>query len=320
MRGNREDGAGATPGPRAFRRRPGRPVPAPKNDAERIADVAAAAHLPVEDVLRDVAEFRLALETDMIIAAAAVDADSPETLSEVIDGERLELATFHDRLLERLADAAADDELAVVRRARQPRRSIAGRATQAVAAAAAALAVFGATRAITPSSPETTVDATEVAAMEDADQRYADFSSAVTSESPVAVRAAADQLHESIEQLINDHAHDPAVAQRAAQLLQAEISLLRANDPQGASRVLAEARTLIVLLQQAAPPKVRASVKPVLDAAVAPPTTSSKPKPKKTASPSPTAKPTTKPTASPTPTATRTSAPDDSGTGPLDTP
>lgn len=303
----REDRHGGTPRRRALGRRS---RPAARTDSERIAAVAAEHDVPVEDVLREVADFRLALETDMIIAAAAVDAERPEVLSEVLDGERLELASFHDRLLERLADAAADDELATRRaaQARGPRRTsrvIAGY----VAAAAAAMAIFGAGRGAV-SAPELR-EAANAAAMETADQHYADFSSAVNSDSPVAVREAAQQLHRTLQQLINDHAGNPEIAQRAAQMLQAEISLLRATDPYGASQVLAQARSLVSMLERKAPPKVRDAVQPVLDAAIVPSESPKKAKPSASPSPKP------KPTSSPKPSSTPTGSPEP---GPLDTP
>ena len=305
---SREHGQGATP--RSARRRLlGRR--GPLTESQRIAAVAHDAHVPVEEVLRDVADFRLALETDMIIAAAAVDAESPELLSEVVDGERLELATFHDRLLTRLADAAADDELAQ-RRARRPRRS--GLATGIAAAAAAAAAIFGAGQAMI--SPASTL-VSDSQAMKDADRSYRDFSTALHSDSASAVHEAADELHDSLEALITEHAGDPEVAQRAAQLLQAEMALLQINDPDGASQVLARAHRLARLLKRTAPRQVLATVAPVLDAAMSP-------KPTKAAKPSPTASPTsTKPTASPSPTPKPTSSPapdDDKDGNPLDTP
>ena len=309
MRTSRHDRQGATPGRGVLRRGTLRPV-APLSDSERIAAVAAEADVPVEQVLRDVADFRLALETDMIIAAAAVDAENPEVLSEVIEGERLELATFHDRLLERLADAAAEDEIALRRARRAPR---AGRVSRWVATAAAVAAVFGLGRTFV--APTDLRDSAPVAAMETADQHYARFSSAVTSDSPVAVREAAQQLHRTLQKLIDEHASDPEVAQRAAQLLQAEISLLRANDPDGASQVLAQARHLVSMLERAAPPKVREAVKPVLDAAVAPSPKPKASKAKPSATPSPSAKST--PSEKPSSTPSESSSP---GTNPLDTP
>ena len=300
MRAKREDGQGATP----RRRVPGRRR-RPLTDTERIAAVAADAALPVEDVLREVADFRLALETDMIIAAAAVDAESPDVLYDVIDDERLELATFHDRLLTRLADAAAEDEVALRRQRRRPVGAM-GWGARVVAAAAAFVAVLGAGRSMV-GSPGSEVTAENVA-MQSADEHLSDLSSAVTANSPMAVRKAAQELHKTLETLIAEHADDPLVAERAARLISAEIALLRINDPGESSLVLAQARTLAKMLKQAAPAKVRASVAPIVD-----PVISAKPSPKPTATTSP------KPTASPSPTASpKTSASSSPRTNPLD--
>lgn len=307
MREHRENGPGDQP--RSARRRGRRAPAAPLTDTERIAAVAAGAHVPVEEVLRDVADFRLALETDMIIAAAAVDAENTDVLSDVLDEERLELATFHDRLLTRLADAAAEDEIALRRARKAPRRRGAA-VTQLVAAAASAFLMFGAARIV--SAPSTTL-ASDPAALQNADRSYAAFSSAVSGTSGVTIDQAAADLHATIEQLINEHADDAGVAQRTAQLLQAEIALLKINNPIGADDVIARARRLATLLKRAASPHVRQSVAPVLDAAM-----SDEPrKPKSSASP--TTKPS--PTATATPKSSASASPDDDKDGnPLDTP
>jgi hypothetical protein len=308
MRSSHDDGPGATPRRGALRRH-GRPAPEPKkprSDSERINSLAESAHVPVEDVLREVADFRLALETDMIIAAAALDAeldlhgDSPDLLGEVLDGERAELATFHDRVLDRLADAAASDELALRRTRPVPRR----RFTATLTAAAALLTILGVGRTAlrTDSSPDLRATSNS-AALATAQDQYADFSSAVSSQSPGAVRETATQLHLTLQNLINNHAGDPEVARRAAQLLQAEISLLEVRDPAGASAVLAQARGLVTLLQRAAPPLVRASVQPLLDAVSKPhKTTKPSPSPSPKATSSPTPKATASPSASSSPT------------------
>jgi type VI protein secretion system component VasK len=235
----------------------------------------------------------------MIVAAAA--ADEPELLSEIVDGERAELADFHDRLLERLVDAAAQDELA----ARRERRSGPRRAARTTAAAAAVLALLGLSRVGTGPADNRVALAT-------ATQQYADFSSAVSTESPGAVSEAAAELHETLETLITQHAGDPEVAQQAAQLLQAEISLLQVKDPAGASQVIAQARSLMTLLRRATPPNVRASVAPILDAVQTPspkPTSSPKPKPSATSSP----KPSSTPKATSTPSASASATDDDDG-------
>lgn len=275
----------------------------PRNDTERIEAIAHDADLPVEEVLRDVAEFRLALETDMIVAAAA--ADEPTLLSEIVDGERLELADFHDRLLERLVDAAAQDELAARRDRRRDKRVTARasgvqRVGRVVAAAAALVALVGLTR---PSPAQQ--DSDNRLALATASQQYADLTSAVSGASHDSVSQAAAEFHETLESLITQHAADPQVAQQAAALLQAEIKLLEGDGSMGASHVLAEARSLITLLRRTTPPNVRASVAPILDAVPSPrpsPSASPKPKPKpSSASPTPTPKQSSSTKASSTP-------------------
>ncbi|HEU0133029.1 MAG TPA: hypothetical protein VFQ85_18775, partial [Mycobacteriales bacterium] len=133
--------------------------------------------------------------------------------------------------------------------------------------------------------------------------------------SPGAVSAAAQQLHQTLQDLIKEHANDPGVAEQAAQLLQAEIALLEVRGPEGANQVLAQARTLVRLLSKNAPPQVRATVAPLLDA-VSTPRPSSKPpaKPKATTSPKPSPSPTPKvTTTSPTPKPSASATTDDDG-------
>jgi hypothetical protein len=244
----------------------------------------------------------------MIVAAAAAEEDAPELLSEIVDGERLELADFHDRLLERLVDAAAQDELAARRARRAPGRL--SRTSRAVAAVAAVAAVLGVSRIST--TPEVQDNRLALAT---ATQQYADLSSAVVEDSPGGVTEAAAELHETLETLITDHATDPEVAQRAATLLQAEISMLENEDPDGARHVIAQARSLITLLRRAVPASVRPSVAPILDAVPTPsPTHKPTPKPSATtAKPSPSSTP----KATPTPKSSTTAAPDGEDDSPL---
>ncbi|MDQ1712576.1 MAG: hypothetical protein QOE45_2026 [Frankiaceae bacterium] len=302
MSRNPDDERGTPPRPGVLRRLISRATPLPRSASDRMSAIAADAHLPVEDVLREVADFRLALETDMIIAAAAADAESDGLLSDVLDGERAELATFHDRLLDRLADAAATDELALRRERRRPKG-----VSRYVAAAAAAVALLSAGRVATQQQHTRELASNNVA-LATANSQYADLSSAVTSSAPGAVHDAAQQLHATLTTLIEQHAGDPGVAEQAAQLLQAEISLLQMQQPAGAHQAIEQARRLVSMLKRNAPAGVRATVAPLLDA-VSTPKPSASPKPKPT--PAPSAKPTPKATpsskASPTPKSTSTS-------------
>jgi hypothetical protein len=288
MSRSRNGERGATPRPGVLRRLVRRAEPLPRSDSDRINAIAHDAHLPVEDVLREVADFRLALETDMIIAAAAADHEAPDLLSDVLDGERAELATFHDRLLDRLADAAASDELALRRERRRP-----GGTARYVAAAAAVVALVSAGRVASQQQHTRELNSNN-AALATANSQYINLSSAVSHSSPTAVREAAQQLHATLTTLIVQHAGDPGVAEQAAQLLQAEISLLQAQDPAGASAAIDQARVLVHLLQRNASPRVRATVAPLLD-----PVASARPTPRPTPKPTPSPKPTPKPSATP---------------------
>lgn len=58
---------------------------------------------PLDKVLREVTDFRVALETDLLIAAAAADADEPELAAGIVTGEQSRLASFHEQMLRRLA-------------------------------------------------------------------------------------------------------------------------------------------------------------------------------------------------------------------------
>jgi len=67
--------------------------PAPRRPAE-----------PLAETLREVSDFRVSLKTDLVIVAASVDAAEPEIAAGILDGERNQLAAFHEQVLRRLAD------------------------------------------------------------------------------------------------------------------------------------------------------------------------------------------------------------------------
>jgi hypothetical protein len=62
---------------------------------------------PVErlaETMREVSDYRVALKTDLVIVAASVDAAEPEIAAGILDGERSQLAEFHELVLRRLAE------------------------------------------------------------------------------------------------------------------------------------------------------------------------------------------------------------------------
>jgi hypothetical protein len=281
--------------------------------ASRIAAVAEHGGASVDEVLREVADFRLALETDMLIAAAAADAGEAQIASDVLAGERVELASFQERMLDRLADAAADDEISGRRAARaKAERRIRVRHMRLAGAAAAVLGLIGGGFAsrVAEVSP-----ATEQVALAEAEEQLDVLARATLSGSTASVEAMAAELHETLEELIAEHAGgDPAVAAQIARILHEEQALLDQR-PSTDSKVIARVITLAKRLSRLAPKSVRGTIAPLI------PETESRPKarddrstasPKPSPSPSATSKsPAASPSASPSRSASSSSSPDE---------
>jgi hypothetical protein len=297
--------------------RQGEHVPSPRSaegDTARIAALASAAGTPVEAVLREVADFRLALETDLIIAAAAVDADEFGLAAEVVDGERAGLVAFHERMLERLVDvAAADsrDELAARRARRADRLSARARI---VTAAAALVAVVSGGAALAPSAGPERNPSTEQVALDLADAQLSTLTGTIIRDASSAdITDAAGDLHETLETLIAEHAAgDPVMAMKIAALIREEQRLLNVDRSPATVSALKDVARLVAQLKRKAPPTVVATLVPV-----APPEDKkASPKPSKSSSPKASPKP--KPSASPKPSPSSSPTEDDQP-GPLPT-
>lgn len=266
--------------------------------ADRIAALAESAGAPVEEVLREVADFRLALETDMIIAAAAVDADELGLAADVVDGDRAGLAAFHERMLARLVDVARDDTVAPVRAL--PQR---GRRTpvRLLAAAAGLVALIGGGAVVSTRTPTVDEPSTEQVALALADDQLSTLTGEIVRDASTAeISTAASELHETLESLIAEHAEgDPAVAEMIALLINEEQRLLDSETTPATQSVLRDVARLVRRLKRVAPPRVVATLLPVAPESAE---ASSKPSPKPSAKPSP------KPSASPSPTPSRTAS------------
>lgn len=262
----------------------------------------------VERLLAELSELRLLLDSDLTIAAAALDNDAPEMAAEILDDEHEALNSLQARILRGLPPVA--HEPAVL--SPLTRRSRLAGAAPALAAAAVAIAVLGATAIprLHSSQPALAADVAQ------ATDRYDAFSRVAGSRGTDAaeMQAAASALHQSLAPLIAAASKDPESAQRALELLQAEQFLLLQSDPAGAAAILRQARQLVLKLQAQAPHVVPPDA---VDAPAQPkPTT--KPSPTSSPSPSPTSSPKPSPTASPspsaspsaTPTANKSSSPD----------
>ncbi|MFN2625617.1 MAG: hypothetical protein ABR520_05975 [Mycobacteriales bacterium] len=287
-------------GPRAFARR----RPQTGSDLDRISAVAEDAGQPVAEVLKAVSDFRLALEMDMILAAAAADADEPAIAAQVVDGERAELASFQDRVLDRLADLEV---------AERPARRRSNVVTGLIATAAALVGLFGsgvalrsADRDVAPRavSQDTLVDAATAKLGKLTQQVALRESQGASAES---VAAAATELHQTLAPLMDRVHGNPALARQIYALLAAEQQVLQSTQPAGISRVLAQAKALVRTLRQKAPAGVLA------------PVTSPKPKPKPSPAKS-SAKPSPKPSPSSSPSpqpSSSSSADPNSSNGPV---
>lgn len=272
----------------------------------------------LDALLREVDGLRLTLETDLSLAASAVEAGRPGLAADILDGDRASVAGFEARALGHLQDLAddADDAERPVVPLRRRRVAVASLSPFVAAAAVVALVLTLAPQAGTRTDPSTPVAA--VAAI-DRIQEAAAVGDTNT------VRAASLQLHEQLLAVAAVAAQNPEMAQQALILLSAEREAIVASGDMAALQdVLRKSTALANKIRNAMPHSVRATV-PVPPAIVEPsqapspaPAPSSSPaaKPKPATSPSaaPKPKPTQSPAASPSPSASP------EGVGPLGNP
>lgn len=316
MRSRRHRGESrpAVPG---WLQRGGEHVPAPRSSDEsvsRIAELAEQAGAPVADVLREVADFRLALETDMIIAAAAADADELGLVAEVIDGERAELAALQQRMLSHLSrpESTPRQLPTAVTSISQAERIT--RRARLVAAAAALVALVGGGLTATNELREVNPHTERVALTELADEQLSTLTGEIVrSASSADIAVAATELHATLDQLIAQHAEgDPAVAAMIADLIREEQRLLVVDRSGTTAGMLQDVARLARKLQRVAPPRVPETLPPVVpeaeESAAPRASASASPAPKPSASPKPSPKPSpsatsASPSASPSPAA-----------------
>ena len=291
----------------------------------------------VERLLAELSDLRLLLDSDLTIAAAALDADAPGVAFEVLSDEHERLNSLQARLLRGVAPASAEAvpapdlnaELAAAHAvgvgagARQergalvplPRRQgfarLPGGAAAALAAAAVVAAVLGGSAI--PKSSDHHGQQAVASSVDLAFNSYGKFSQVATNESTDAsdVQAAAAALHASIMPLINAAATSPESAHQALELLLSEQALLLQSKPAGAQAILREAHRLVLRLRTLAPASVPpAAAKPLPAPEPAPsskaspkpsPSPTKSPSPSATPSPKPSPKPSSKPSSSPSP-------------------
>jgi len=291
-----------------LRRTPATTVP----PADQIAAIAATADTDPEQLRREVAGFRIAMEADLLVAAAAVEADAPDIANDVITSELRDLQAFSLAIRQRLAaapEASSESAPALAPAPAPRRRGNHRRAPLSTVLAAGAALVAGAGGAILAVQPaaHSQVSADQLLAARQAGAlEYA----ATQRLGSAQIAQAAEQLHERLVPLLAEAAHNPAAAQTALQLLTDEETLLTGSDPKGNPQVaqaLAQARALLSELTASVSPTVlaaasaRLSPLPTLSVRHSPtavPTVSATPRATPTASSHP-ATPTTNPSATP---------------------
>jgi hypothetical protein len=211
-------------------------------DDERSAESAARSP-ELQALLRDLDELRLSLATDLTLAAAAVEAGSPELASAVIGSDRAELEAFAQRALRHLEQA--ERAAAVVPRAR--RRALLAAVTPLLATAAAVLGVLAGV--VPTGGPQPATDGgTAMASYQEVTRLTRDGAEAAQ------VARAAARLHEELAAIVAAASADPAAAQEALALLEAEARVLDGSvDRDKLSGVIAEARQLVARLRAALP-------------------------------------------------------------------
>lgn len=284
-----------------------RPEPGGRPARETAASVLPGAPrvAALDALLREVDGLRLTLETDLTLAAAAVESGAPGLAGELVDGDLRHLQQFQARALGHLEELAADEQPAVVvplRRRRRVRVSLAPLA----GAAAALVAVLGllpaATSAEQPAPTAAMSSWNHLTRLAGADA------------SSGQLRTAALRWHAEVAGLVARAATDPAAARQALVLLQAEQHVLAGqNDPAALGPVIAQSRALADRLRAALPAAAATPLRTALSAVprvpvprVVPPTAAPRPQPSRAAAASPSS---ARRQASPTPTPAPAPAP-----------
>jgi hypothetical protein len=275
----------------------GRPARRPRHAVPRVQELDA--------LLREVDELRLTLETDLTLAAAALDADAPKMAIEIIDSDRRSVAGFESRALGHLA--------AIPHHGRSWVPTHAG----PLLAAAALVGLFA---SVVPQvTGSTTSPRTSTVAATDSLERLQEL---VNSGDTSEVRAASEQLHQQLAGVVARAKSDPLAAQNALLLLSYEQTALAGSVDSGAlADVLQQSRALATIIRAALPSN---AASPILVAPVAQnpkPAPASSPQP--SASPKPSPKPSPSPKASPSSSSSSPSSPSaspTSATGKLPTP
>jgi hypothetical protein len=246
----------------------------------------------LDALLREVDDLRLTLETDLSLAASAMEAGEPGVAADIIDADRASLHAFEDRALAHVGALDAP-----------PRQRLWTQAHAAPVVAAAAL--VGVLIGVVPHALGPATDpSTRTVAAADSLQRLQELAEHGSTDQ---VRAASVQLHQQLAGVVANAQTDPAAARTALLLLSYEQSVIvRSGDSRALADVLRQSRALVAAIVAALPKSARPAV-PRLAVDVAEPTSSPAPRPSPTASPKPKPSPTATASPKPSPSSSPTS-------------
>jgi hypothetical protein len=269
----------------------------------------------LDALLREVDGLRLSMETDLTLAAAAVEGGAPQVALDIIDSERANLRSFEYRALGHLGDLAHPVQDAPVSRRWWTRVP----AAPFVAAAAVVGVVVGVVPHTGVASPDQ-VNASPASAS----QSLATLTRFAADGQTSQVRDAATTLHSQLMILIGQAGNDPNAARQGLLLLASERAVIaQSGDSQALRDVLAASSSLSNQILNALPAAIRTvkPAKPTITVPVASASPTSKPasktasKTSSTPSPKASTQPTSAPAASGSPTPSPSPSP--SGGGPV---
>lgn len=265
--------------------------PTRRRRARRAADTPRVPEL--DALLREVDALRLTLETDLSLAAAAVEAGEAELARDVLDADQDAVRNFEAKALGHLDALADQDERVPHRRVWAPTRA---------ASFVAAAALVGLLAGVLPQAiSNRSTGPTTSAAATDSLERLQEL---VLTGDASQIRAASVELHEQLASVVAVARTDPAAAQNALLLLSYEQTVLsRSADRSELVDVLRQSQALARAIRAALPASVR-SIVPTAPQLPARTSGSSKPQPSTASpkpSPTPTRKATTTASASPQP-------------------
>src|SRR3954464_4537432 len=210
---------------------------------------------PLDGLLEDMRELRLTLAVDLHAAAAAAEDGATQGASDIVEGDRDEVAQFRRLAESRLLgmQQLADAEPTALRWRR--RAIVALPAVPLVGAMALSAAAVTGVMPLPGHHDGANRQQVQVAPTSPVTSSFQQLERVVDSRHSSArdVIAAARVLHRQLAALIAGSSDDPGQAAALAELLRAEQSLLMSTQPPGASVVLDATRRLARQLVNTAP-------------------------------------------------------------------